>query len=339
MNVNVNAIAVARTALPGRAHLTVAALGMGTALCAVGMASALDLPLRDPDGIAGPAYVRLPAILALMFGLDVVPRAIRRARGPRGVWPTCRAVIAERWPGPRLTLALVGLISFYLTYVGYRNLKSFLPFARETTYDQALLDLDRWMGFGADPPGLLHDLLGTGIAAHVLSAVYIFFLLFVPISLGAALVWSHDLRTGYWYVTALCVNWILGVASYYALPALGPIFVEPAGFADLPKTGVSELQATLLSARHEVIADPHSTNEVHGIAAFASLHVSIVFTAALLAHLVGLRRELRWGMWTFFALTVLATIYFGWHYVIDDVAGVAMGGFAVWVGAAVTRPR
>ena len=70
------------------------------------------------------------------------------------------------------------------------------------------------------PATVLHNLLGTGISAHVLSFVYIGFLLFVPLSLGAALVWSKNVATGFWYVTALCVNWVLGALSYYWVPSL-----------------------------------------------------------------------------------------------------------------------
>jgi hypothetical protein len=30
-------------------------------------------------------------------------------------------------------------------------------------------------------------------------------------------------------------------------------------------------------------------------------------------------------------LTILATVYFGWHYLVDDVAGLGIGAFAVWL--------
>ena len=33
---------------------------------------------------------------------------------------------------------------------------------------------------------------------------------------------------------------------------------------------------------------------------------------------------------------VVATLYFGWHYVADDIAGMAIGLVAVWAGAKVT---
>ena len=117
------------------------------------------------------------------------------------------------------------------------------------------------------------------------------FLPFVPASLAAALVWSDDLSRGAWYASALSLNWIFGTLSYYAPPSLGPIYVEPYRFFDLPTTAVTGLQDALWGNRVEVLADPHATQSVHGIAAFASLHTSIVFTAALVATLCACRRS------------------------------------------------
>jgi hypothetical protein len=157
------------------------------------------------------------------------------------------------------------------------------------------------------------------------------FLVFVPVSVVAALIWSKDLSHGLWYVTALCLNWTLGAASYYALPASGPFYALPWDFMGLPRTDVSALQLSLVKARDLVMVDPHATARVSGIAAFASLHVSIIFTAALTVQMVRMPVLARRVMWTYFALTVTATLYFGWHYLADDVAGLLIGGFAVAV--------
>nr|MBA3265466.1 hypothetical protein [Nocardioidaceae bacterium] len=40
-----------------------------------------NLPLRDPDGLAGPSYIRLPAIVLFFYLADVVPRALIANRG------------------------------------------------------------------------------------------------------------------------------------------------------------------------------------------------------------------------------------------------------------------
>lgn len=327
--------------MPSRppAYALVVGLAVASSALAVATAVSLDLPIRDPDGIAGPAYVRLPGIVLAFFLADVVPRALFRARGTRGFRGRLSEVVGERWTLHRTVLVAVGLAAFYACYVSYRNLKGALPFVRERLYDRALLDLDRAMALGNDPATVLHDLLGTGVSAHVLSAVYLLFLAFVPLSLGAALVWARRPIIGAYYVTALSLNWLLGAASYYLVPSLGPVFVRPELFADLPRTGVTALQENLLETRLDVLANPETAETIQGIAGFASLHVSIVFTGALVAGRLGLHRVVRWAMWLFLVLTVLATVYFGWHYLLDDVAGLAIAAFAVWAAARATGFR
>ena len=320
-------------------HLPIALLAAVSAGSAVLAAAALDLPLRDPDNAAGPMYVRLPAVVVLLMAVDVLPRALARHRAGLPFARATRDVVLERWSRPRLKLVVVGLVAFYLTYVGYRNLKAFLPFAREGTADEALLALDASLALGTPPAVVLHSLLGTGIAAHVLSTVYVAFLAFVPLSLGVALVWSRQLRSGYLYVTVLCLNWMLGALSYYMLPSLGPAFAQPQLFADLPSTHVTLLQEMLVTDRRVVLGDPQAGGPGHGIAGFASLHVSIVFSAVLVARRLGLGVLVRRGLWLFLVLTVVATVYFGWHYLVDDVAGLVIGAVSVWLGAMATGQR
>lgn len=301
-------------------------------------AAVAGLPVRDPDGFLGPSYVRLPLIIVIVMVADVVPRVCLRRPRLRSCLSTTVKVLHERWTGPRLAVIVAGLGTFYLAYVAYRNLKSFLPFLEERLADQALATIDSWVAYGAHPADVLHAILGTGISAEILSAVYMVYMLFVPISLAAALAWANNLSRGAWYATALSFNWILGTATYYILPALGPIYVDPIPFADLPITAVTGLQEALWENRLEVLAGPHDTFAVHGIAAFASLHVSVVFTAALIAQLARMPKPVRVIMWIYLALTCIATVYFGWHYVADVPAGFAVGGLSVWLATKAVRP-
>jgi len=75
---------------------------------------------------------------------------------------------------------------------------------------------------------------------------------------------------------------------------------------------------------------------VQTIAAFASLHVGMCVTMCLLAELLRLPHLLRAALWAFMALTVLATVYLGWHYFVDDIAGVFMGAAALALARALT---
>ncbi len=314
-----------------RAARPAALLGAGMLALTVAVAMAQDLPVRDTDGIFGGRLAILVGTLLAFFALDLVPRAGLRARRERtGLAAAARAVVADRWSRRRLAVVAAGLLAFYATYFSYRNLKSYLPAITVQDADDELLSLERTL-FGADPAALLHDLVGTGGAvAHGLSAAYLFFLAFVPISLGAALILSTNPMPGLLWVTALSLNWPLGLATYYLLPSLGPVFVEPGAFAALPVTGVTELQQTLVEERRTGLSS---------IAAFASLHVSIVFSAALVAHALRVPRALRIALWAFLGLTLLSTVYFGWHFVVDDVAGLAIGAAAVWLAAALTGHR
>jgi hypothetical protein len=309
------------------------AVAVATGALALVCALALDLSLRDPDGFLGPTYVRLPVIALLMLGADVVPRAVARAGSPRNWVRETVAVARDRWPWHRLRPALIGLVAFYATYVSYRNLKNFLPLLRPDLVDDELELLDIRMTGGRAPAEILHDLLGTGVAAHVLSWAYLAFLIFVPVSLGLALVPVGRARDASWYVTALCLNWSLGAASYYFLPSMGPIYADPGLFADLPETGTSRLQESLLISRALVVVDPQATDRIQSIAAFASLHVSVVLTAALIAQFTIRSVAVRSVLWVFFGLTATATIYFGWHYLLDDVAGVGLAVASVLLGA------
>src|SRR3954465_6579182 len=223
-----------------------------------------DLSVRDTDKMLGGRILLLVATVGFFVAADLIPRAIRR-RGPFHL--ALAAVARERWNRRRLAAVGLGLFSFYVTYLSYRNLKGFLPFITDQDYDSKLLSLDRSLFFGHDPGTLLHQLLGTGIAAHLLSSVYLFFLAFIPISLGAALIASSNPIPGLWYVTALGLNWTLGVVSYLLLPALGPAFVAPDFYANLPETGTAALQQALIYERHEALAG----QAAQSIAAVASV--------------------------------------------------------------------
>ncbi len=319
----------------------VAAVTGVTALAATGTAG---LPLRDPDHVVGSRLLLVVVLAAVLVVIDIIVRASLASGGRPGI-PSrtdLAKVRRERWTGMRMMVVGSALASFYVTYLAYRNLKSLVPVLRpRELFDRQLAEADRAMFGGNDPAQILHDLLGTGIATQLLSTVYVLFLLFVPLSMALALVFSRDLRRGLFFATALSINWALGAASYYLLPSVGPIYSGSKAFSDLPATATSDLQQVLLEDRLSFLRDPEAAGAAQGIAAFASLHVSIVFTAALAAHVIGLRASIRAALWALLAVTTLATVHLGWHYVIDDVAGLFLGAAALTLALGLTgyEPR
>lgn len=307
---------------------------------------ALDYPIRDPESsFLGPSWVKIPALLVGAFLADLVPRTVFRSRfNPKRFVDEGRTLLREHWTRERITLVVLGLICFYVTYVSYRNLKSMLVFfrmgeeGRPTKYDYALHDFDKWLLFGNDPADLLHSLLGTGISAHVLSSVYLFYLPMVPITVVAWAVWSRNISFGYWFITSNNICWALGTLSYYLIPTMGPNFFFPWLYTDLPNTGVAELQDALFHGRQEVRFDP-LTDGVQSVAGFASLHVGITVVVALVAQYTFRTRWPKIALWIFVGLTTIATIYFGWHYILDDIGGLAIAVISVYLGAVATGQK
>ncbi len=298
-----------------------------------------NLPIRDPDAFI-PGYFRMPLIVLVAIFTDILPRAVRRSGGHLRKLPdTWREVAAERWPRSHWMFALSGMAAWYLTYATFRNLKSFVPFVNHNNYDAELNSIDKAIFFGREPADLMHDLLGTGISAQVMSAVYLVWIFLVPVSIAVALVYTRHTRAGSWYVTSVAFCWSLGSLIYLLVPTVGPIYSDPGEFTDLHHTYATWLSETLLDDRIAVLADPWASGTLQTIAAFASLHVGIMMTICLVAELVRMPRYLRIAAWSFLALTCLSTVYLGWHFFVDVIAGLALATVAVWLGAMATGNR
>ncbi len=293
----------------------------------------VDIPLRDPGGRLFRTRLLGSASFFAVFAL--IDAAVRV--GLRG-WSFRKAfdVLRTRWPAPRLALALSGLLAYHIVYVCYRNLKSWDVF--NTPLDHDLLRIDSWLFFGHSPAVLLHELLGRDASAHVLAAIYESFPNLVSISFVAALVFANRLRDGFVFLVAAMWVWILGVASYYLVPSLGPFASAPHEFAQLAQTSISSTQDTYLLQRTNLLADPSRPTSFASISAFASLHVGYTFMVVLMLRYYGLRRLMQLVA-VFLVGTLLATIYFGWHFVTDDIAGLLLAYVAVRLARLMVYPK
>ena len=308
-------------------------LAVGMAAWAVIEAVVLDKRLVDPEGsFLGPSYIRLPILLLGALLLDLLPLTIYSSwRRPRAIPEVIRTRVRSHWNKERIILVVSGITSFYVVYVTYRNIKSYLPFVISTKYDRELHLVDHALLFGHDPATVLHSLLGTGVSAYALSFVYLWFLPMVPLVVTGWLVWSRNLSYGYWFVTSQCIAWVLGTISYYALPTLGPGFEYSWYYRDLPTTPSQQLMESLAFTRYDVVNGQFS-NAVQSVAGFASLHCGITMLVALMVQYTINIRWLRIAVWVNFVVTAVATLYFGWHYIADDVAGILIALVSFYVG-------
>lgn len=302
------------------------------AAVAVARSLALGIPFRDPRGEWLAHRVAFTAgIVAVLVVLDAAWRARRATGSLRGT----ATMVRRRWPARRVALLVAGLAAYHTVYVSYHNLKSWLVF--RSVHDDLLARGDSWLFLGHDPAALLHHLLGEGWATWALIGVYESFPTFVSLAFPAALVLADRIRHGYVYVASAVWVWIFGTVSYYLAPTLGPFHQSPGTFAGLPHSIVTDTQARYVAQRVHLLAHPEAADAAAQIAAFASLHVGVSTVIWLMLRYYGFRRlGVVWGC--YLGLTVVATVYLGWHYVLDDVVGFAMAVAAVWLGIRTIHP-
>jgi hypothetical protein len=77
------------------------------------------------------------------------------------------------------------LLSFYVSYLAYRNLKAVLPFLRPgELFDRELAEIDQGAVRRHDPAVLLHQCWASGCPPTSSPTVYAAFIVFLPLSLA-----------------------------------------------------------------------------------------------------------------------------------------------------------
>ncbi len=319
---------VAETQHPVRRRELVSALRLWAVVAAfvavaVTRSVHLGIPFRDPHGEYFSRRFALSVGAFLLFVLvDGGVRASRKL-DPASV---ARA-IRERWDPRRLALAAAALLAYDVTYFAYHNLKSWDAF--NAPRDAMLERWDRWLFAGHSPAVLLHDLLGTGINAKFVLLWYQAFALLALLAFPAAVALARSTRDAYVGIASLCWVWILGTATYYLIPSLGPFHVAPQDFASLPAMQLQRTQATYLAERAHLLAHPGAHDAFAQVSAFASLHVGVTATILGLAWWYRMKRTTV-VLGVFLAGTMVATVYLGWHFFVDLPAGLLIAVLA-WV--------
>jgi len=294
---------------------------------AVARSQQVGIPFRDPNGqMFRHRLLSAVELLVVLAVLDCVVRGLWRRRGWRGSVPAVADAFRERWTLSRIGLVASGLLAYHVVYVSYRNLKSWDAF--NAPRDRDLLDLDRALFLGHSPAVLLHDLFGTGAAAVVLADVYRSFTYLVVLSVVGTLALLPRVREAYVMLVAGVWVWILGITSYYLVPTLGPFASAPAEFAGLRHTAITDSQVKYLAERAHLLAAPQASDAFASISAFASLHVAFTTTIFLVAAYYRWRKTAI-ALGVYVVAVMVSTIYFGWHFVLDDIAGVVIAVLSV----------
>ncbi|MDQ3629856.1 MAG: hypothetical protein M3417_00985, partial [Actinomycetota bacterium] len=83
---------------------------------------AAGVPLRDPDHVAAKYLVLVGCAVMVLVGLDVVVRAAHRSGTLTPSRAAIRSVRQERWSWHGAVAVGSAVVSFYVSYMAYRNL-------------------------------------------------------------------------------------------------------------------------------------------------------------------------------------------------------------------------
>jgi membrane-associated phospholipid phosphatase len=160
----------------------------------------------------------------------------------------------------------------------------------------------------------------------------------VLFAIPTSIVFVTRIRDGFVAIASALWVWILGVGAYYLIPSLGPFDSAPQEFAGLPHTMIQDTQARYMGQRAHLLAHPQASDAFAQVSAFASLHVAITCLILLMTRYYGLRRATQ-AMGVFLFGTIIATVYLGWHFFVDDIAGIAIALVGVYLGRSMIYPR
>jgi len=294
--------------------LTLVALPVSVALC-----NGVGQPFDFTPG----SYYRffLPAIVLFAVLCPAVVFVVRR-RGGAVTLPSPAGLVRDWW-------------TLLACFAVYSNCKVLMPLYATRVYDDAFMDAEvslwsLFFGTAQYPTRWMLEQAGP-TTTWLMDKAYVSFFYFYPVTF--ALVYFGGFRSEFRrLLVGIIVVYYVGAALYLLVPVMGPVYhvqrcpevrtlvearsAEVSGGATVPR-----LQDYLLTNYMELRRNPtlFVTRPFLGIAAFPSLHVAHTWL-----FLAAARRTNRWLFAVyvpmFLALTV-STIFWGWHWVGDVVAG------------------
>ena len=221
----------------------------------------------------------------------------------------------------------------------YCHIKVLIPSFTSRSFDQFFYDLDYYLFLKNVPAEWLFSILGETIAP-LLSFSYVFYFLLKIFGLSIVYARAKEPRVFDTMIIAVGTTYMFGIVVYIMFPALGPVYYYPEIFENyreaIGQTKINYMQASLWL--HYVQMTQHPPLEFYrlvldsgirnGIAAFPSLHVAVSCVMFYYLYYYG-----RFWFWIFiplFLLMTVATVYFGWHYFVDDIAGLFLAYFVIW---------
>ena len=227
-----------------------------------------------------------------------------------------------------------------ITFVLFAHMKHLTPFLNSALYDAQLLAFERWL-FGGKVafelmdsfiPRSMSDLIGTSYQAY-----YIYLSIFSFI-----FILQKDAALAQRFCVAFSLLWIVGIGMVYLYPTWGPCFFVPDIYASLydgnpnwllgtlengEPHAMQQMQSDLWAMKLELDQNRMSDAALFSISGLPSLHLAVVVLGSLMV--IEISRILALISWAFAVATFVSTLYFGWHYLLDDVFSLVLVGLVL----------
>jgi hypothetical protein len=233
-----------------------------------------------------------------------------------------------------------GTALLFVTLVIYSNLKIRIPLiGLPVDGDRMFADLDAWLLPDSWVPAVERWFREYQGVPEIFQSIYVHDYKYM-----VALIFLFYLRrdTFYlrWTFIAVCVTYLVAVFIALLVPSYGPCFLS-SRFEWLRSYQVGKVQNWLAQIQYAVVNASRAGRELPevafaGISAFPSMHVGHM----VILGVIGLF-SFRWFaalMFTVCTGTFIATIGFGWHYVVDAFAGAGIAiGVTLYLRRAMLR--
>lgn len=217
------------------------------------------------------------------------------------------------------------ILFLLIGYYAYSHLKVLIPLINQANYDDLFFNLDKIVFFGRSPT---LEMLKINFRpfTKLMYLSYASFYAAFPLSFAVAFLAKNkeEVRR---LIFGILTIYFIGMIFYYLLPAWGPLFYTPDLFAHIPNVWHKILWEGHLAIQNNTAT--YGPTPFLGVAAFPSLHAAHMIFLFLVA-----RRYHRWLFYLYIpwtALLCIATIFMGWHYVVDLIAGALIALVAILI--------
>ena len=277
------------------------------------------------------AYLLLFAKLLTAFGTLVLIRELIRLRWAANPLSALRQRLIANSDLVQVIAATIGLCILQKTALTW--LKPALPMVNGFWADPPLADAEAAI-FGIDLWRAAHFIGGPhNIAVDV---VYSFWFPVVITTLVCASASRHPEKfraiLSYFSIFAVCI------VAQFALPSAGPLFWGRLGFGDRFADLAAAAPPFTASVTDYLWRFYQSAQEglAVGISAFPSVHVATAAWVAITVKTLWPKLFPFAAAW--FAMILFGSVYLGWHYLLDGIAGTAIAVLA-WKFAQVVLDR